>query len=166
MIKRAVAVVAGFLGVYLSLSAEQTQPANTVIALNSSNLQFPSLTLSDTQPFSFAGAVASASSLSWTETLPPSDVILAPVIVTGPRRVATVSAAPAEDPSKEVVAVRKPYFDYAGGEVGAFYGSSSGKFGREVEAGYILGEVGNEHMQISAGASYEHSSGRVQRFSR
>ena len=73
---------------------------------------------------------------------------------------------PEWDTSKEAVAVRRPFFDYAGGEVGFMFGKSSGKFGREVEAGYILGEVGNDKLQISAGASYEHSSGRVQRFGR
>ncbi len=54
-----------------------------------------------------------------------------------------------------------PKFDYAGGEVGFFYGKSSGKFGREVEAGYIFGEVVDGNTHISAGASYEHSNGRV-----
>ena len=54
-----------------------------------------------------------------------------------------------------------PKFDYAGGEVGVFYGKSSGKFGREVAAGYIFGEVVDGNTHITVGASYEHSSGRV-----
>jgi outer membrane receptor protein involved in Fe transport len=47
-----------------------------------------------------------------------------------------------------------------GGEMGVYYGSSSGKFGGEDVGAYILGGVGTDKFQISAGASYEKSSGR------
>ena len=40
-------------------------------------------------------------------------------------------------------------------------GSRSGKFGREVYAGYIFGEVVDGNTHISVGASYEHANGRV-----
>ena len=53
---------------------------------------------------------------------------------------------------------------YCFGEVGVFYGSSSGKFGGEQFETYIMGGVGNEKFQITAGASYETSSIRVPRF--
>ena len=80
---------------------------------------------------------------------------------------ASAPAVPAEDSSKEIATVRRSnLFDYAGGEVGFLYGRSTGKFGREVEAGYILGEVGNDKFQINVGASYENSSGRFPRFGR
>lgn len=172
--------VAGFLGLCLPLSAQQTdRPASIQLdvltlkqlgwspvweapssfrqpdifsALNSSFFSLPSLTLSDEQLFSFSSAS------TWMETTP--SVTLATIIVTAPQR-ATASAAPVEDSSKEVVDVRRSnLFDYAGGEVGALYGRSSGKYGREVEQGYILGEVGNDKFQISAGASYERSTHR------
>ena len=54
-----------------------------------------------------------------------------------------------------------PRFDYAHGEVGFLYGKSSGKFGREVKEGYILSEFGNDKTQITVGASYGQSNGRV-----
>ncbi len=47
------------------------------------------------------------------------------------------------------------------GEVGVFYGKSGGKYGREDFQSYIIGGVGNEHFQITAGASYEESSGHI-----
>ena len=48
-----------------------------------------------------------------------------------------------------------------GGEVGFFYGKSSGRYGREDMGAYIIGGVGNEHFQITAGAAYSESSGRI-----
>ncbi len=56
-----------------------------------------------------------------------------------------------------------PSFDYASGEVGFFYGRSTGKFGREVKQGYILSEMGDDKTHITVGASYEETSGRVPR---
>ncbi|MFN2475603.1 MAG: TonB-dependent receptor plug domain-containing protein [Chthoniobacterales bacterium] len=49
------------------------------------------------------------------------------------------------------------------GEVGVFYGRSGGKYGREDFQSYIVGGVGNEHIQITAGASYQESSGHIAR---
>ena len=53
---------------------------------------------------------------------------------------------------------------YSFGEVGVFYGRSSGKFSGDEFETYIMGGVGNEKFQITAGASYETSSIRVPRF--
>lgn len=44
---------------------------------------------------------------------------------------------------------------YVGGEVGVLYGRSGGKYGGDLFQSYIIGTTGNEHFQISAGASYE-----------
>lgn len=164
MVKRALCAVVGLFGLCLSLSAQQTSGPNLFSALNSNSLLLPSLALSDAESFSFPLVFA------WVAPEPAEPSVDLPAItVKGPHRIAAASVvAPAEGPdvSKEVVKVRRPYFDYATGEIGAFYGSSSGKFGREVESGYILGEVGNDKLQISAGVSYEHSTGRAPRFGR
>jgi hypothetical protein len=53
---------------------------------------------------------------------------------------------------------------YYGGEVGVLYGQWSGKGGGDILQTYILGTVGNDKFQITAGASYEESSGRGLRF--
>lgn len=163
--KRALSGVAGFLALCLCLSTPQTSRADIFRTLNSSVLSVPSLTLADAQLFSFLSA------FQWVEAPPPdvslpADVVLPTIIVTAPRTV-TGSFSYLRDSSKEVVEVvqRPNLFDYAGGEVGAFYGRSSGKYGVEVEQGYVIGEVGSDKFHISAGASYEHSTERVPRFS-
>lgn len=51
----------------------------------------------------------------------------------------------------------------SGGEVGFFYGKSEGKYGREDFQAYIIGGVGNDKVQITAGAAYHESSGHVRR---
>jgi len=160
MTKRALSAVAGFLTLCLPLSAQQqTQRPDVFGALNSSVLRLPSLTLSDGGSFSFASA------FNRMET-PPPDFLPALSATEKPRRATASAASPKDDPSKEVVDVRRPLFDYAGGEMGFLYGRSTGKLGREVEQGYFIGEVGNDKFQISAGASYERSSGRFPHFGR
>jgi hypothetical protein len=163
MVKRALSAVVGFLGLCLPSFAQQPGSPDFFRALNDP-FRFPSLALSDGQPFSFSEAVAPMLSFDWVETVPSVD--LPALTVTGPRRVAYVSGTVGKDSSKEVVDVRPPKFTYADGEVGAFYGRSSGKFGREIEAGYLWGEVGDDKFNITAGASYEHSSGKVPRWGR
>ena len=66
----------------------------------------------------------------------------------------------------DVVDVRSPDRIRVGGEVGFLYGRSSGKYGREVEAGYVIGELGNDIFHLTVGTSYERSSGHVPRWGR
>lgn len=154
MAKRALSVGAGFLSLCLPLFGQQTAWPDNFSALTNS-FRLPSLALSDAQLFSFSSA------FNRVETTAPD--FLPALGTPGPQR-ATASAAFPNDSSKEVVEVRRPnLFDYVGGEVGAFYGRSTGKFGREVEAGYIIGEVGDDRFHITVGASYENSSGRFPR---
>jgi hypothetical protein len=157
MTKRAFFAVAGFLGLCLPLMAQPTNRPGALETLDDSVVCFPSLTLLNRGPFSFASALETAS----RDFLPPLNMAN---ITARPRRAAAATAA--DDSSKEVVDVERPLFDYATGEIGFFYGRSTGKFDREVEAGHIFGEAGNEHFQISVGAAYEHFSGRVPRFGR
>jgi hypothetical protein len=53
---------------------------------------------------------------------------------------------------------------YYGGEVGVLYGQWTGKGGGDLLETYIMGTVGNDKFQITAGAAYEEWSGRAQRF--
>ena len=55
---------------------------------------------------------------------------------------------------------------HTGGEVGFFYGRSDGKYGREDFQAHIIGGVGNEKFQITAGAAYQESNGRYPRVGR
>jgi hypothetical protein len=55
---------------------------------------------------------------------------------------------------------------YGGGEVGFLYGRWSGKGGGDMWESYIVGTVGNDKFQITAGASYDewNANGRSVRF--
>jgi hypothetical protein len=158
MTKRVLSAAAGFFGLCLPLSAQQTHSkADMFSALNNSFLR-PSLTLSDGWPFSFSSA------FSWIETTQPD--FLPALGTPRPQRAnAASSATTPKDSSKEMVDVRRSnLFDYASGEVGFLYGRSTGKHGVEVEQGYIIGEVGDDKFHITVGAAYENSSGRVPHF--
>ena len=48
---------------------------------------------------------------------------------------------------------------YYTGEVGFVYGRWSGKGNGDYWQNYVWGQVGNDHLQINAGASFENSSG-------
>jgi hypothetical protein len=155
MTKRALSAVAGFLTLCFPLSAQQTYRSDLFSTLNTS-ISLPSLSLSDGQLFSFPGAVAPPFSFNWMEPTPPD--FLPALSTTAPPR------AYPKDSSKEVVDVRQPnLFDYAGGEVGVLYGRSTGKYGVEVEQGYIISEMGNDKFHISVGAAYENLSGHFPR---
>jgi hypothetical protein len=157
--KRALSAVAGFLGLCLPLSAQaQTQSkagADMFSALNNSFLR-PPLALSDGWPFSFSSA------FNWIEMtsnfLPALDTAMPAKDST--RDTATERRGYSKDSSKEVVDVRPKLLDYVSGEVGFLYGRSTGKFGREVEQGYIIGEVGDDKFHITVGAAYENSTRR------
>ncbi|MGA7274600.1 MAG: hypothetical protein WBX14_07125 [Candidatus Udaeobacter sp.] len=53
---------------------------------------------------------------------------------------------------------------YYGGEIGFLYGHSIGKGSGDMTDSYISGQVGNDHLQINAGASFENWSGQTSRF--
>ncbi len=49
--------------------------------------------------------------------------------------------------------------DYGlGGEAGVFFGKSGGRYGREDFETYMVGTVGNDKVQITAGASYQETT--------
>jgi hypothetical protein len=142
------------------LSAQQTDRLDTDNMLNNSSFRLPSLTLADGGLFSFSGAVAPPLLFNWMETTTPDFLPALPTAAPERANTAASSAATPKDSSKEVDVRRSSLFDYAHGEVGALYGRSSGKFGREVEQGYFIGEVGDDKFHISVGASYENSTRR------
>lgn len=73
-----------------------------------------------------------------------------------------VASGPVTDPkdgkdysSVESMAVERAALSWTGGEVGFMYGHSSGRFGGDDFTSYIMGGVGNDHLQINVGAGYE-----------
>ena len=59
------------------------------------------------------------------------------------------------DPKDMPEMMSPPDHFYYGGEVGFMYGHWSGKGGGDSLQSYIFGQAGNDHFQITAGASYE-----------
>jgi hypothetical protein len=53
---------------------------------------------------------------------------------------------------------------YYGGEIGFMYGRWSGKGSGDMMESYIMGQAGNDHFQITAGAAFEQWSGNGARF--
>ena len=113
-------------------------------------------------PFSTRDVFSLSTTFDLMGTAPRSFLPLS-TAVESPR--ASLPPTSAKDSSDRLFDLR-PNFDYVTGEVGFLYGRSSGKFGGEYKEGYIFGEVGNERIHISAGASYEEWNGHVPRWGR
>jgi hypothetical protein len=170
MTKWALMAVAGFLGCSLFLSAQEAQRvslfspnglntrADLLGTLNAAPYAFSSLSLADRGRFSWSDAY------DGIEAEPPDFL---PALSAEELPNVRASTRPQRDSVEKAVVVQPKLFDYVGGEVGVLYGHSvGGKFSREVESGYILGEMGNDKTHISVGAFYENSSGNVRRFGR
>jgi hypothetical protein len=181
MTKRGLLPVVVFLGLCFSLAAQQAsgsppghggtftlaQLRSMAAPNNGSVLLQPNLFDSLDNPiFGLPFSTRDVFSLSTTfdlmRTAPRSFLPLS-TAVESPR--ASLPPTSAKDSSDRLFDLR-PNFDYVTGEVGFLYGRSSGKFGGEYKEGYIFGEVGNERIHISAGASYEEWNGRVPRWGR
>jgi hypothetical protein len=183
LIKSALLLGLGFFGFCFPLTAQQTSrmerakdKAATPRQLRPSALDTPArLTLSRPEVFSatngsvlmmltlFEGQRLPASSeLGWMG-MPPLDYFQDEL--PSAAEVEKPNAAPVDgkdSPSEMVSSPLSPF--YYSGELGVFYGRSSGKFGREIMQTYFLGEVGNEKFHITVGAAYEESNGRLPRF--
>jgi hypothetical protein len=181
MTKRGLLPVVVFLGLCFSLAAEQASAspsghggAFTLAQLrsmsapnNGSVLLQPTLFNSLDNPvfglpFSNRDVFSLATTFNLVGATPQSFLPFSPSMES-PR--ASRPATSAKDSSDRLFDLR-PNFDYATGELGFLYGHSSGKFGGDYLQGYIFGEVGNDRIHISAGASYEEWNGRVPRWGR
>ena len=150
-----------FVGLCLCFSvlASQTCRADIFSPLSNSLLRAPSLTLSD-QLFSFSTA------FNQMETTPADFLPAGALATTTPQR--PVAASRATDPKdfskgSEAVEVRRNLLDYVHGEVGFLYGRSTGRVSGNTEAGYVIGDVGDDKFHITAGAYYENSDLRWRR---
>src|SRR5437870_770935 len=131
---RGVCVVVGILA--LALHAQPTTAGS--LSLNKSAPEFSALELASAQYFFFA------TGLNWIEPVPN----FLPGLPAAPQPSGVARSDPSKDgkdSSKETVDLaRKDWIDYVHGEVGFLYGRSTGKFGGELEQGYVIGTVGND----------------------
>lgn len=107
------------------------------------------------------GRVPGSTALGRMGSAPVSNLPTA-LVSAAPRRNANVVSGPVRDPkdgkdysSVESMAMEKASLSWTGGEVGFMYGHGSGKFGGDEFSTYILGGVGNDHLQINVGAAYD-----------
>ena len=187
MIKRALPAVVGFLSLCLPLAAQQTNPFEGVddetitldqlrhtSALDAASALtlyqpdifrtvdgsilihgLPALTLLDGRRFPISSAMGRMG-------MTPLDIF--PVAFLSAVDVQKVNGSPVygTDSPGGVVNFRLNRY-YSGGEVGLFYGR--GKHGYEEKQAYILGGVGDDRFQITAGAAYQETSGRISHWS-
>jgi hypothetical protein len=189
MIKRALVIAIGFLGFCFPLAAQQANrversKAETTPPLGQlrrpSALDGPArLTLSGPQVFSGTnGSVltdnlmmltlsAGQRSPAWSELgwigIAPLDPFQDELPSAVELEQANAAPVDGKDSPSEMISSPLSPIHYSG-EVGVFYGRSSGKFEREIMQTYFLGEVGNDKFHITAGAAYEESSGSALRF--
>ncbi len=116
------------------------------------------------------GRLPGSTALGRMGTAPVANFPMA-LVSAEPRKKGTSVSGPVRDPkdgkdysSAESLAAEKASLVWTGGEIGVFYGHSSGKFGGDEFGSYIVGGVGNEHLQINVGASYQEFNGRVPRW--
>lgn len=161
MTKRALSAVAGFLGLCLSVSAQQTQSPEQFqsdgIMLNRPFPTLPPLSLADREFFFFSTAFGQMQPT--VDFLPPFNPI-------EPQSFAYPITPARRNSLNNAVEMRSPDRIYVGGEMGFLYGKSSGKYGREDFQTYIIGTVGTEKFSITAGFLHQESSGRVPRWGR
>jgi hypothetical protein len=107
------------------------------------------------------GRVPGSTALGRMGSAPATDLPSA-MVRAEPRRNANVVSGPVRDPkdgkdysSVESMAMEKASLSWTGGEVGFMYGHGSGRFGGDEFSTYILGGVGNDHLQINVGAAYD-----------
>ena len=181
MTKRGLLPVVVFLGLCFSLTAGQASGSSSghggaftlaqlrsMAAANTGSILFqPNLFNSLDNPvfglpFSNREVFSLATTFNLVGTTPQSFLPFSPA-TESPR--ASLPETAAKDSSDRLFDLR-PNFDYVTGEVGFLYGRSTGKFGGDYMQGYIFGEVGNDRIHISAGASYEEWNGRVPRWGR
>jgi hypothetical protein len=183
MTKRVVLGVATFLSLCLSLGAEQPARAahpyalslaqlNSLAAQNSRPLFFQPTVFSRLgDPLLIDGSPGPATfssrenfSLATTFNLvgTPTSFLPATMAMESPSRSNLATYSKDKDSSDYPLDLRPGY--YVTGEVGFVYGRATGKFGGDYKEGYILGEVGNDKLHISVGASYEDWNGNGHSF--
>ena len=186
MIRRGVSVAVGLLGVCFAVAAQQanwrgaTQNDHTsalslykwdIFSAKDSSLLFRK---GRVQAWSDGGQLASNNALAQVGMasldlfpvayVPPNASGVAPA-----KKGSAITDSPARTfgpDGKDLPGMMMSPADqvYCGGEVGILYGRWTGKGGGDLMQSYILGTVGNDKFQISAGAAYEESSGHSARY--
>ena len=180
MTKQVVLGVAAFLGLCLSLGAEQPLRVLSLAQLNSlspqnsrplffqpavfSRLGDPLLVDGSPGPTTFSNRETFSLATTFNLVGTPTSFLPTTMAMESPSRNVPATSSRDKDSSDYPLDLRPGY--YVTGEVGFVYGRSTGKFGGDYKEGYIIGEVGNDKVHITVGASYEDWNGRTLRLGR
>ena len=125
--------------------------------LNRPFFRAPALSLADQDRFFFATSFGA---------MQPTSEFLPTFNPAGQQSFTYAALSERGNPFDDVVEIRSSDRIRAGGEMGVFYGKSSGKYGREDFSTYIIGTLGTDKFSITAGYLHQESSGRVPRWGR
>lgn len=170
MKKEVLILAAGVAGIWLGAPVEAQQTGDRMNAgfLGRSIWAAPAMSLGDSRAFPFGSAFAWMTApndflpdwrpAEWENTAYLNEAGSARQL----RRDRTAaSASNVNDSSKEVAEVelrKSNLFENLHGEIGFLFGrSTGGRVNYGIESGYIFGTTGDENIQISAGAFYEHA---------
>jgi hypothetical protein len=170
MTKPVILGVAVFLSFCFSLGAEQPARPLSLAQSNSlapqsggplffppavfSKLGDPLLTDGALVPTTFSNRETFSLASTFNLVGTPTSFLPTTMAMQSPSR--TVPATSSKDSPDYPLDLRPGY--YVTGEVGFMYGRYTGKFGGDYKEAYILGQVGNDKLQITVGASYEDSN--------
>jgi hypothetical protein len=144
MTTRVLFAVAGFLGLCLPVGAQQLSGPEQLL-LGGGALDYaqsPWVSLENRDRFLFSTAFGSTR---------PSENYLPPFNPSEKINYAAPRTLNDKNPVDNIVELTAPSRFYYGGEMGFLYGKSTGKYGREDFSGYILGTIGTDKFQITAG---------------
>jgi hypothetical protein len=172
--KRVILAGIGLIGACVSISAQQPFDSVSTFMLYRPEI-FTSVDSSDLVrelPMTkfLDGRLPGSTALGRMGTAPVTNFPMA-LVSAEPRHKGNSISGPVKDPkdgkdysSTESLAMEKASLAWTGGEIGFYYGHSSGKFGGDEFGSYITGGVGNDHLQINVGASQQEFNGRVPRW--
>jgi hypothetical protein len=140
MIRRALFALMGLIALGQPLMARS--PEQLLVDGNALYDQEPWVSLENNDRFFFSSAFGSMRATH--EFLPGFDR-------TEPLSMAYLPSTERRDSLDRIIELEARNKIRFGGEVGFLYGKSTGKYGREDFAGYIIGTVGNEKFSINVG---------------
>ena len=169
MTKPMVLGVAAFLSLCFSVGAEQPTRALSLAQLNSlapqstlfqpaafSKLGDPLLTDGSLGPTTFSDRETFSLATTFNLVGTPTSFLPTTMAMQTPSHNVPANYSKDKDSPDYPLDLRPGY--YVTGEVGFAYGRYTGKFGGDYKEAYILGQVGNDKLQITVGASYEDSN--------
>ena len=152
MIRRVLFAVAGMVALCQPLVARP--PEQLLLDGDTLDRQQPWVSLENRDRFFFSSAFGSMRATR--EFLPDFDP-------SEPLNMAYLPSSDSKDSLDRIIDLEAQSKIRFGGEVGFLYGKSTGKYGREDFAGYIMGTVGNDKFSINVGYLHQESTFNVPR---